>query len=248
MRIISWNVNGLRAILKKNFNDFVDQYRPDILCLQETKISRDLVESLELPFKCCNFNCAEKKGYSGVAILSNQKPASVELVNMEGHPDEGRILNADFGKFNLLSVYVPNSQDELKRLEYRRKWNADFLTYVKSLSKPAIICGDLNVAHEEIDLARPADNHFSAGFSDPEREDFTRLLNDAELVDTWRAFNPNVKDRYSWWSYRGGARGRNVGWRIDYFLTSKKFFKNVKSVDILDNVEGSDHCPVMIEI
>ena len=248
MKVISWNVNGLRAILKKNFNEFVAEYDPDILCLQETKISRDLLDTLELPFPYCSFNCAEKKGYSGVAILSKQKSESVELVNMEGHPYEGRILKADFGAFNLFSVYVPNSQDELKRLEYRRKWNADFLAHVKTLSKPAIICGDLNVAHEEIDLARPADNHFSAGFSDEEREDFTRLLNEAKLADTWRAFNPNVKDRYSWWSYRGGARERNVGWRIDYFLTSQSFLKNVKAVDILDKVEGSDHCPVMIEL
>ncbi|MBS1485768.1 MAG: exodeoxyribonuclease III, partial [Opitutales bacterium] len=163
-------------------------------------------------------------------------------------PDEGRILCCDYGDFNLISTYVPNSQDDLRRLPYRRQWNGDFREFVKGLRKPLVICGDLNVAHEEIDLANPDTNHFSAGFTDEEREDFTTLLNDAGLVDVWRYFNPNVKDKYTWWSYRSRARERNVGWRIDYFLVSKGFEKSVKRCEILDDVLGSDHCPVLIEI
>ena len=248
MRIVSWNVNGLRAILKKNFAEFVAEYSPDILCLQETKVSRDLVGGLELPFPHCDFNCAVKKGYSGVAILGKPEPERVTAVDLPGHPDEGRILCADFGAFNLVSVYVPNSQDGLRRLAYRRLWNADFCAYVRGLEKPAIVCGDLNVAHEEIDIARPDDNRLSAGFSDEERADFTSLLKDADLADVWREFNPGAGGRYTWWSYRGGARARNVGWRIDYFLVSRPFLKNVKKAEILDGVAGSDHCPILLEI
>lgn len=248
MKIISWNVNGLRAVLKKNFSLFVEEYKPDILCLQETKVSRDICDSIELPFKAKYFNCAVKKGYSGTAILSNTPAFDARLIDLEGHPDEGRILCCDYGDFNLISTYVPNSQDDLRRLPYRRQWNRDFREFVKGLRKPLVICGDLNVAHEEIDLANPDTNHFSAGFTDEEREDFTTLLNDAGLVDVWRYFNPKVKDRYTWWSYRSRARERNVGWRIDYFLVSKGFEKSVKRCEILDDVLGSDHCPVLIEI
>lgn len=248
MKIISWNVNGLRAILKKNFAEVIKQYSPDIMCLQETKISRDICGEIELPFKHKFFNCAEKKGYSGTAILSNVDVLDTRIIDLTDHPDEGRILCCDFGEFNLVSVYVPNSQDELKRLDYRRRWNKDFCEYIKGLRKPVIVCGDMNVAHEEIDLARPDANHFSAGFSDAEREDFTALLENAQLVDIWRLKNPNVADRYTWWSYRGGARSRNVGWRIDYFLVSKGFEQHIKKCEILDDVEGSDHCPISIEI
>ena len=235
MRIISWNVNGLRAVLKKNFGDFVKEYSPDILCLQETKISYD------------NFSCAEKKGYSGVAILSNEKPFDVRSIEMEGHPQEGRILCADFGEFNLISAYVPNSQDELKRLAYRRKWNADFTALVKNIPN-AIVCGDLNVAHEEIDIARPKTNHFSAGFTDEERADFSALLKEASLIDVWRGKNIDVAGKYTWWSYRFGARQKNIGWRIDYFLVAASIAGKVKNAEILDNVEGSDHCPILIDL
>lgn len=248
MKIFSWNVNGLRAILKKNFLEFVSEYNPDILCLQETKVSRDICNEIELPFKYKFFNCAEKKGYSGTAILSNIEPFDVRLIDLKDHADEGRILFADFGEFNLVSVYVPNSQDGLKRLAYRRVWDRDFCEFLSGLSKPTFVCGDMNVAHQEIDLARPKDNHFSAGFTDEEREDFTNLLKDASLTDIWRFKNPDLANRYSWWSYRGGARFRNVGWRIDYFLVSTGYESLVKNCDILDKVEGSDHCPVMIEI
>ncbi|MBR4597897.1 MAG: exodeoxyribonuclease III [Opitutales bacterium] len=247
MRIISWNVNGLRAVLKKNFCEFVKEYSPDILCLQETKISRDIIGALELPFKCKNFSCAEKKGYSGTAILSNIEPLEVRAVELEGHPLEGRILCANFGEINLASVYVPNSQDGLKRLPYRRQWNRDFAEFAKGLSN-AVICGDMNVAHEEIDIARPASNHFSAGFTDEEREDFSTLLKEADLSDVWREQNPNLADKYTWWSYRFGARQKNIGWRIDYFLVRNSLAKKIKNAEILDGVEGSDHCPVMIEL
>lgn len=248
MKIISWNVNGLRAVLKKNFAQFVGEYAPDILCLQETKVSRDICDTIELPFKEKYFNCAVKKGYSGTAVLANTPVFDVRLIDMEGHPDEGRILCCDYGDFNLITTYVPNSQDDLRRLSYRRQWNRDFREFVKGLRKPVIICGDLNVAHEEIDLANPDTNHFSAGFTDEEREDFTALLSEAELVDVWRSLNPERANKYTWWSYRSRARARNVGWRIDYFLVSRDFLKSVKKCEILDEVEGSDHCPVMLEI
>ncbi len=247
MRIISWNVNGLRAVLKKNFGDFVKEYSPDILCLQETKISYDICGEISLPFEYNNFSCAEKKGYSGVAILSNARPFDVRSVEMEGHPQEGRILCADFGEFNLISAYVPNSQDELKRLAYRRKWNADFASLVKNIPN-AIVCGDLNVAHEEIDIARPKTNHFSAGFTDEERADFSALLKEASLIDVWRGKNIDVAGKYTWWSYRFGARQKNIGWRIDYFLVAASIAGKVKNAEILDGVEGSDHCPILIDL
>ena len=247
MRIISWNVNGLRAVLKKNFREFVKEYSPDVLCLQETKISYDILGELDLPFKFCAFNCAEKKGYSGTAILSNIEPLSAGGVDLEGHPLEGRIVRANFGEINLASVYVPNSQDGLKRLPYRRRWNKDFSEFAKNMPN-AVICGDLNVAHEEIDIARPDTNHFSASFTDEEREDFSAMLKAADLSDIWRERNPDAAEKYSWWSYRFGARQKNIGWRIDYFLVRRALSKKVKAAEILDKVEGSDHCPVMIEI
>ncbi len=246
MKIISWNVNGIRAVLKKNFGEFLAEHQPDILCLQETKISSDLTDGVQIDFPYQMFNCAEKKGYSGTAILSKIKPLRFEKIHFEDHPDEGRILLAEFENFVLFSVYVPNSQDDLRRLPYRQKWNADFLNLIKSQNKPVIICGDLNVAHTEIDLSNPSTNHFSAGFTDEERNDFSALLEGASLIDTWRNKNPETKNRYTWWSYRTKARDRNIGWRIDYFLVSESILKNVKEAEILDSVLGSDHCPVML--
>ena len=252
MKIFSWNVNGLRAVISKNFREFVEECAPDVLCLQETKISGDLVETLDLPFKYKYFNCAEKKGYSGTAILSNIKPLDAGAAQLcprggDSHPDEGRITAADFGDFKLVCAYVPNSQGGLVRLPYRRRWNADFIGFLKS-KKPVVVCGDLNVAHCEIDLARPDDNHFSAGYSDEEREDFSELLARVPLVDVWRRLNPDSSGKYTWWSYRAGARKRGVGWRIDYFLVSPELMGKVRNCRILDDIEGSDHCPVMLDI
>ncbi len=249
MKIYSWNVNGLRAIIKKNFYEFVESEKPDILCLQETKISDDLVGDFsELPFKYKIFNCAERKGYSGTAILSNIKPVSTSSFNLEGHPFEGRISAAEFDDFMLVSAYVPNSQSDLARLGYRHKsWDVDFANYLKGLGKRIIVCGDFNVAHEEIDLARPNDNHFSAGFTDEEREGFGMILETVPLVDIWRLRNPD-KVGYTWWSYRGGARARNVGWRIDYFLVSPDIVASVEDCGISAEIEGSDHCPVWLKL
>ncbi len=249
MKLFSWNVNGLRAVLKKNFNDFVSECGPDVLCLQETKISLPDAEKLELPFKYKFFNCAERKGYSGTAILSNVEPLSTEIKDFDGHPHEGRIIRADFGSFNLVNVYVPNSKSELERLDYRcGEFDAEFRKYLSSLAekKPLAVCGDFNVAHEEIDLARPDDNHMSAGFTDAERESFSKHLAEVPLVDVYRSLNPEGRNKYTWWSYRGGARARNVGWRIDYFLCTPNLMKDVSGFEILDNIEGSDHCPVAL--
>ncbi len=247
MKIYSWNVNGLRSIMSKNFLEFIETKKPDVLCLQETRVDDALVEKLNLPFKYKMFSHADKKGYSGTAILSNIEPTNMGEFRMEGHPHEGRITYADFSGFKLVSTYVPNSQDELRRLDYRQKWDADFVAYLKSCGN-VVVCGDMNVAHNEIDLARPAANHFSAGFSDEERADFTTLLNDANLIDVWRDSNPETKDVYTWWSYRGGARSRNVGWRIDYFLVSQAIRERVLECGISNDVLGSDHCPVFIDI
>lgn len=246
MKIFSWNVNGIRAILKKDFSGFLKKYSPDVLCLQETKISRDLLDGLDIPFKYKCFNCAEKRGYSGTAILSNIEPFEMSNFQFENHPDEGRICLADFGTFKLVNVYTPNSQSQLQRLKYRQKsWDLDFRNFLSGMKKPILVCGDLNVAHEEIDLANPSTNHNSAGFTDQEREGFSAMLDEVPLVDAWRERNPN-KVKYTWWSYRGGARSRNVGWRIDYFLASPAL--KIKNCEIHDEVEGSDHCPVSVEI
>ena len=246
MRIFSWNVNGLRAILSKNFGSFLDEFSPDVLCLQETRLDQGLAEKMDLGFGHSYFHCAKRRGYSGTAVLSKTAPLGAKSVQLEGHPDEGRILELEFENFFLVNVYVPNSRADLERLEYREdSWGPDFAGYLKSLKKPVVACGDFNVAHEEIDLARPASNHFSAGFTDQERADFTRLLNSVPLVDIWRKLHPD-KVQYTWWSYRGGARARNVGWRIDYFLCTPNLMKDVSGFEILDNIEGSDHCPVAL--
>lgn len=248
MRIFSWNVNGLRAIISKNFGSFLDEFSPDVLCLQETRLDQELAEQMDLGFEHSYFHCARRRGYSGTAVLSKTAPLGAKAVQLKGHPDEGRILELEFENFFLVNVYVPNSRTDLERLEYREvSWGPDFANYLKTLKKPVVACGDFNVAHEEIDLARPASNHFSAGFTDQERADFTRLLSSVPLVDVWRKLHPD-KVQYTWWSYRGGARARNVGWRIDYFLASPDILGKIKECSICDTVGGSDHCPVLLEL
>lgn len=251
MKLISWNVNGIRAVLKKGFLDFLEEESPDVLLLQEVKAERDQVNE---PFEHNGWevywNPAVKKGYSGVAALSRTPASSVKLgIGIEEHDQEGRVLTLEYDDFFLVNVYTPNAQNELRRLPYRVEWNAAFLDFVKGLenSKPVIFAGDLNVAHTEIDLARPKQNRKNAGFSDEERAGFDDIVA-AGFVDTFRHFHPDEPEHYSWWSYRGGARAKNVGWRIDYFCASQKLVDRVKSAAILSDVMGSDHCPVKLEI
>jgi exodeoxyribonuclease-3 len=251
MRLISWNVNGLRSVIGKGFGEFVLAEKPDILCLQETKAREDQVPlPLELAGYHVAWNAAQKPGYSGVAIFSREAPLTVRHgFGLDEHDAEGRVLTAEFPNFFLVNVYTPNSQDGLRRLSYRLQWDEVFRLYLTSLakSKPVIFCGDLNVAHREIDIARPRENRFSAGFSDQERESFGKLL-DSGFTDTFRHFHPDTAGAYSWWSYRAGARGRNVGWRIDYFGVTRPFMDRVASADILSHIHGSDHCPVGITL
>lgn len=251
MKLISWNVNGIRAVLKKNFTEFVTEHQPDALCLQETKARAEQVDlPLEMGGYHAYWNAAEKPGYSGTAIFSKSAPLNVHYgIGIDEHDTEGRVITAEYGDFYLVTVYTPNSQNELRRLPYRQRWDADFLAYCKDLekTKPVIFCGDLNVAHQEIDLARPKQNRKNAGFSDEERANFDNIIQ-ADFVDSFRHFYPDKTEAYSWWSYRAGARGKNIGWRLDYFCLSKPFIKRLKSAEILSDVLGSDHCPVMIEI
>ncbi len=251
MLLISWNVNGIRAVIKKNFSEFISDHQPDILCLQETKARPEQVDlPLELAGYHTYWNSAEKPGYSGTAIFSKIKPLNVSYgIGMEEHDTEGRVITAEFPDFHLVTVYTPNSQNELRRLPYRRRWNADFLAYCKKLekTKPVIFCGDLNVAHREIDLARPKQNQKNAGFTPEERADFDAILS-ANFIDSFRHFHPDTRDAYSWWSYRAGARGKNIGWRLDYFCLSASLIDKVKRAEILSDVLGSDHCPVALEI
>ena len=247
-KMISWNVNGLRAALKKGFNDFVQDEDPNILCIQEIKLQSGQVE-LNFTEYHDYWNYATKKGYAGTAIFTKEKP--INAFNDMGiimHDNEGRVITLEYENFYLVNVYTPNSQRGLTRLEYRQVWDKDFLVYMKNLeaAKPVIFCGDLNVAHKEIDLARPKDNHHNAGFTDEEREDFTRII-DAGFIDTFRVFNQEGGN-YSWWSYMFNAHVNNVGWRIDYFLISEMLKSNLKDAFILPGVMGSDHCPVGIEI
>lgn len=249
MKIISWNVNGIRAVFKKGFLEFLEEHDPDLLLLQEVKASPDqLAHSFEDAGWEVYWNPAEKKGYSGVATLSKNAVASSEL-GIEEHDTEGRVVAVELDDFYVVNVYTPNSQNELRRLPYRLEWNAAFLGQVKELEKkkPVIFAGDLNVSHTEIDLARPKANRKSAGFSDQERAGFDDILA-AGFVDTFRHFHPGEPDHYTWWSYRGGARGRNVGWRLDYFCVSEPLMDRVKSSTILKDVMGSDHCPIQLEI
>ena len=248
-KIISWNVNGIRAILSKNFWEFFEEEQPDILCLQETKAQQEQVE-LELEGYHQYWNSAEKKGYSGTAIFTKVKPLNVIYdLGIEEHDKEGRVITLEFKDYFLVTVYTPNSKAGLKRLDYRsQEWDVAFLDFVKNLDKkkPVIFCGDLNVAHKEIDLANPAANVKNAGFTPQERAGFNKIVK-AGFVDTFRAFNDEPQ-QYTWWSYRTRARERNVGWRIDYFCVSERAMAQVKDAAILAHVMGSDHCPVSIAV
>lgn len=253
MKIISWNVNGIRAVAKKNFFEDLEKMSPDILCLQETKAQDEqMAETLASVNSYHVYsNSAEKKGYSGTAILSKVEPLSVSRdIGIAEHDLEGRVLCLEYESFFLINVYVPNSGSELKRLEYRQTWDLAFLKYLKDLEKqkPVIVCGDFNVAHKAIDLARPKPNYNkSAGFMQ-EEIDGMDAYTQAGLVDTFRHFFPNEVDKYSWWSYRAGARAKNVGWRIDYFLVSEAYIPSIRKAFILNEIMGSDHCPVGIEL
>jgi exodeoxyribonuclease-3 len=249
VKLLSWNVNGLRAVLKKDFLEFLDTEAPDILCLQETKCTPDDLEQLWPAAYATFWNSAEKKGYSGTAIFTRTEPLKVtQGIGLAKHDREGRVLMAEFADFFLVNVYVPNSQRELTRLAYRQQWDADFLRYLKKLEKkkPVVWCGDLNVAHTEIDLANPKSNVKNHGFTPEERAGFTAFVQ-AGFVDTFREFERGG-GHYTWWSPMGGARGRNVGWRIDYFLVSQTLRPRLKSAFIRPKVLGSDHCPVGITL
>ncbi|MDG2089716.1 MAG: exodeoxyribonuclease III [Gammaproteobacteria bacterium] len=252
MKLISWNVNGIRAITKKGFIKQIKQLNPDILCLQETKAQDHQVKETlqDLDEYQLLTNSAVKKGYSGTAILTKKNPLKVSYdIGIEEHDQEGRVICAEFPEHYLVTVYTPNSGSELKRLSYRQQWDRDFLTYLKKLeqTKPVVVCGDLNVAHRDIDLARPKPNYNkSAGFMQEEIDGIDNLTS-ANLLDTFRHLKPETV-KYSWWSYRAGARERNVGWRIDYFLCSGSFIEKVANADILDQEMGSDHCPVLLEL
>ena len=249
MKLISWNVNGLRAVMKKNFFEFVEAEKPDILCLQETKMQEGQAD-VDLPGYHQYWCSAEKKGYSGTVTFTKEKPLSVSYnMGIDKHDHEGRIVTLEFPEFYSVNVYVPNSQNELARLDYRMEWEEDFLKFVKELEKkkPVIICGDMNVAHKEIDLKNPKTNRKNAGFTDEEREKMT-ALQESGFTDTFRFFYPDKEGMYSWWSFRGNARANNTGWRIDYFLVSESLNDRLESAQILMDVEGSDHCPVVLEI
>lgn len=250
MKLISWNVNGIRAVLGKGLAQFVADEQPDILCLQETKANQEQVDMGWLGDDYHQFwNSAEKKGYSGTAIFSRRKPLGVSYgMGEEKFDNEGRVISLEFRSYYVVTVYTPNSQNELRRLDYRMEWDAAFLEHLKRLeeNKPVIFCGDLNVAHKEIDLARPKANRKNAGFTDEERAGFDRLV-EAGFVDTFREFDDGPEN-YSWWSYRAGARGKNIGWRIDYWCVSAALRKKLKGASILADVMGSDHCPVQLEL
>ncbi len=249
MKLISWNVNGIRAILKKGFLDFVEKFNPDVLCLQETKAHPEQLH-LEMPAAYEGFwNWAKKKGYSGTAVFTKKNPLNVSYgIGMPEHDDEGRVITLEFPDYFLVNVYTPNAGEELKRLAYRIEWDRDFLKYVKHLEKkkPVIFCGDLNVAHKEIDLANPKSNRGHSGFTDEEREDFSKVLA-AGFVDTFREVDPGP-GKYTWWTYRFGARSRNIGWRIDYFCLSQALSSRMKDAAIHPEVMGSDHCPVSLTL
>ena len=253
MKIISWNVNGIRAVAKKDFFSDLKKMNPDILCLQETKAQDDQVAETLDPIKDYHVfsNSAEKKGYSGTAILSKQKPLNVSRdIGIDEHDNEGRVLTLEYDDFFLVNIYVPNSGNDLKRLSYRQKWDKDLFDYLKNLekSKPVISCGDFNVCHKDIDLARPKPNYNkSAGYMQEEIDGMDRFTSEG-FVDTFRHFYPGKTEAYSWWSYRAGARDRNIGWRLDYFLVSESVLNNLKDATILNDIHGSDHCPVVIEM
>lgn len=248
-KLISWNVNGLRACMQKGFMDYFNEAQADIFCLQETKLQGGQIE-LELPGYHQYWNYAEKKGYSGTALFTREEPLKVTYgIGVEEHDHEGRVITAEYKDYFVITVYVPNSQRGLTRLEYRMEWEEAFLKYLKGLEerKPLVYCGDLNVAHREIDLKNPRTNRHNAGFTDEERNRFSKILENG-FVDTFRYFYPDQKDAYSWWSYMGQARAKNVGWRIDYFVASEALKDRLEDAKIHPTVMGSDHCPVELDL
>ena len=249
MKLVSWNVNGLRACVKKGFEDSFKSLDADILAIQESKMQENQLD-LETPGYFQYYNYAKRKGYSGTAIFTKQEPKSVTYgMGIEEHDQEGRLITLDMGDYYFITVYVPNSQNELKRLDYRMQWEDDFKNYLLGLSKekPVIVCGDMNVAHKDIDLKNPASNHNNPGFTDEERDKFTKLL-EAGFIDTFRYKYPDLEEAYSWWSYRFNSRERNAGWRIDYFLVTKDLEEKIVDAKIHTDIYGSDHCPVELEI
>ena len=249
MKFISWNVNGLRAVVGKNFREVFQALDADFFCLQETKMQVGQLD-IEFPGYTSWWKCADKKGYSGTAIFSRHQPLNVTYgIGIDEHDHEGRVVTLEMEEFFLVCVYTPNSQDGLRRLDYRMRWEDDFRAYLLALDerKPVIVCGDLNVAHKEIDLKNPKTNRMNAGFTDEERGKMTELLG-AGFVDTFRHLHPEQEGAYSWWSYRFRAREKNAGWRIDYFLTSQRLVPKVREANILADIMGSDHCPVELVI
>ena len=249
MRLVSWNVNGIRACVQKGFLEFFKEIDADIFCIQESKMQEGQLD-LELEGYHQYWNYAEKKGYSGTAIFTKQEPISVSYgIGVEEHDKEGRVITLEFEDFYMITVYTPNSQNELARLPYRMTWEDAFLAYLKKLeeTKPVVFCGDLNVAHKEIDLKNPKTNRKNAGFTDEEREKFSVLLENG-FVDTFRHFYPDQEEIYSWWSYRFSARAKNAGWRIDYFCVSDCLKDRLVDAKILTEIMGSDHCPVLLEM
>ncbi len=245
MKLISWNVNGIRACVQKGFMDYFTESDADIFCIQESKMQQGQLE-LTLPGYYQYWNYAEKKGYSGTAIFTKKEPLQAAYgIGIEEHDKEGRVITLEYDTFFMVTVYTPNSQNELARLDYRMQWEDDFRAYLNTLAKkkPVVVCGDMNVAHKEIDLKNPKTNHKNAGFTDEEREKFTTLL-ESGFIDTFRYFYPDKTDIYSWWSYRFSARQKNAGWRIDYFLVSKKMEDRLEHAAIHTEIMGSDHCPV----
>ena len=249
MKLISWNVNGLRACVQKGFKEFFDEIDADAFCLQETKLQEGQIDFSPEGYYAY-WNYAEKKGYSGTAIFTKREPMNVSYgIGIEAHDHEGRVITLEYPDYYLITVYVPNSQDDLRRLSYRMEWEDAFLAYIQKLeeNKPVIFCGDLNVAHKEIDLKNPSSNHHNAGFTDEERGKMSAMLNAGHL-DTFRYFYPSTADIYSWWSYRFKSRERNAGWRIDYFIVSESLKDKLKDAKIHTEVFGSDHCPVELDI
>ena len=249
MKCISWNVNGLRACVQKGFMEYFYEMDADFFCIQESKLQENQIE-LDLPGYYQYWNYAIKKGYSGTAVFTKREPLRVHYgIGLEEHDQEGRVITLEYDQFYLITVYTPNSKQELERLDYRMKWEDDFLAYMKTLekNKPVIFCGDLNVAHKEIDLKNPKTNHRNAGFTDEERQKFDQLLQNG-FIDTFRYFYPDLTEAYSWWSYRFKAREKNAGWRIDYFMVSDSLKGQLKKAAIHSQVMGSDHCPVELTI
>ena len=248
MKFISWNVNGIRAVIKKGFYDFINEYNPDIICIQETKAHKEQVDLMLPDYPYQYWNSAVKKGYSSTAIFSKKKPLNIiNDMGIEEHDQEGRVIALEFEEYYLVTVYTPNSKRELLRLDYRKIWDKDFLAYMKKLEKvkPVIFCGDLNVAHTDIDLKNPKTNHFNPGFTDEERKGFTNIVNNG-FIDTFREFHKEG-GHYTWWSYMFQARAKDIGWRIDYFCISESLKSKLKDSYILKDVMGSDHAPIVME-